>query len=315
MLRRAAASPALRCAAARRAASSWIDEPVSLCESVLANVHAATGMPWWATIVTVAFAMRAAVTLPLAVYVQRASARGQLAAEEQRQIEPELVQQVALESKSKGLSFEAFEAALASARHSAMRAIHRRHRAYMPLQLGRAGPQIPFPVPFLLPWAQVPLFVSMSMALRRMTAFPLLFLATAGAPVAGMTSEGALWFTDLAAPDPLHLAFGVAIGFTSLVNIEFVELSATRQRSRFGRTLTNALRGLALLAVPVAGMVPSAVSLYWLASSLYGLGQSVVLRQARVRRALGIPRTAQESEEMLVWKRIRQARARGSQPH
>ena len=70
----------------------------------------------------------------------------------------------------------------------------------------------------------------------------------------------------------------------------------TRPSTRFQNIVTNVFRGLSLFMVPVACSVPSALTVYWVASSSYGLMQNVLLASPQVKRAFGIPKTQSELE-------------------
>lgn len=70
----------------------------------------------------------------------------------------------------------------------------------------------------------------------------------------------------------------------------------TRPPTRFHNIMTNVFRGLSLFMVPVACSVPSALTVYWVASCSYGLMQNLLLASPQVKRAFGIPKTQSELE-------------------
>jgi inner membrane protein COX18 len=72
---------------------------------------------------------------------------------------------------------------------------------------------------FLLPWVQMPLFVYMSLALRRMSAFPLPFMETPDRCDPGFIYGGLSLWTDIHLPDPTWL-FPILVGATHLANVE-----------------------------------------------------------------------------------------------
>lgn len=82
----------------------------------------------------------------------------------------------------------------------------------------------------------------------------------------------------------------------------------TRPPTRFHNIITNVFRGLSLFMVPVACSVPSALTVYWVASSSYGLMQNLLLVSPRVKRALGIPKTQSELENPYehLWLKMKQ---------
>jgi inner membrane protein COX18 len=72
----------------------------------------------------------------------------------------------------------------------------------------------------LLPYVQIPLFVSMSLTLRHLSAYPLpWFGKTAEMPALGLSEEGLGWVTDLTVSDPTMIV-PVLIGAGNLVNVE-----------------------------------------------------------------------------------------------
>lgn len=81
-----------------------------------------------------------------------------------------------------------------------------------------------------------------------------------------------------------------------------------RPSTRFHNIITNVFRGLSLCMVPVACSVPSGLTVYWVASSTYGLLQNLILVSPRVKRALGIPKIKSELENPYehLWMKMRQ---------
>merc|ERR1711911_350708 len=74
-------------------------------------------------------------------------------------------------------------------------------------------------------------------------------------------------------------------------------LTRVTPASRFGRGVTNTLRGLCLVMLPIASYAPAGVALYWTTSSVYGLIQNLVMLSPRVRRGLKIPQTPRELQQ------------------
>ena len=70
----------------------------------------------------------------------------------------------------------------------------------------------------ILPWVQLPLWITLSFALRNMSGvFPT--GQSTNDVVTTLTTEGCLWFHDLTVPDPYHL-LPVLLVATNLGNIE-----------------------------------------------------------------------------------------------
>ncbi|KAI8921163.1 60Kd inner membrane protein-domain-containing protein [Powellomyces hirtus] len=233
------------------APTAWID-------ALMTTTHSATGFPWWLTIITCTVAMRAACTFPLAIQQRKrmerlASLTPLLSAWEQtyrqqlmrnrREMSPVAMKNLQYMYKEKA---------------SELYKVYNCH----PLKT------------LLLPWVQIPLWVTVSLALRNMASFPAPFLSTPDSPVEGFTTGGTSWFVDLATPDPT-LLFPLSIGFLHLINIE---LNRSMMR-RAGRTdnlmLTSFFRSLGILIIPVATQVPMALNLYWATSAAFSVCQNI----------------------------------------
>lgn len=82
----------------------------------------------------------------------------------------------------------------------------------------------------------------------------------------------------------------------------------TRPPTRFHKIITNVFRGLSICLVPVACSVPSALNVYWVASSSYGLMQNLILASPQVKRTFGIPLTQTELKNPYehMWMKIKQ---------
>ncbi|KFP83050.1 Mitochondrial inner membrane protein COX18, partial [Acanthisitta chloris] len=142
----------------------------------------------------------------------------------------------------------------------------------------------------LLVWVQIPVWVCASLALRNCS------VGAAGSAVQEeFSSGGALWFTDLTAPDPTWI-LPVSLGLVNLLIVEIFASQKTKQVSRFQKLVTNVFRVVSVLMVPVAATVPSSMALYWLSSSLVGLSHNLLLRSPTFRRLCGIPRTGSDSD-------------------
>ena len=70
----------------------------------------------------------------------------------------------------------------------------------------------------ILPWVQLPLWITLSFALRNMSGVFSTGQSTNNV-VTTLTTEGCLWFQDLTVPDPYHL-LPVLLVATNLGNIE-----------------------------------------------------------------------------------------------
>lgn len=71
-------------------------------------------------------------------------------------------------------------------------------------------------------------------------------------------------------------------------------MSRAKQRTKLHIYATHFFRALSIGMIPIAASVPSALCLYWTASSSYGLAQNLLLLAPGVRRVAGIPKTDSE---------------------
>ncbi|KAG0245666.1 Cytochrome c oxidase assembly protein cox18, mitochondrial [Mortierella sp. GBA43] len=144
-------------------------------------------------------------------------------------------------------------------------------------------------VSFLLPWVQIPLFITMSLAIRGMAGYPLPFLGDSSLPAEpGFTDGGILWFTDLTASDPTWI-MPIAVGATNLLNVELNALMMSKTPTRNQTIMRNVFRVLAVTMIPIAHEAPMAICLYWLSSGSYSVLQNVAFRVPVVRQWLRLP--------------------------
>ncbi|TPX48857.1 hypothetical protein SeLEV6574_g01805 [Synchytrium endobioticum] len=127
---------------------------------------------------------------------------------------------------------------------------------------------------FFLPWLQIPVFITVSLTLRSMCAYPLPFFTTRDTPVDGFQDGGTLWFLDLTAPDPTWI-LPVCLGILHNTNLK-------HQAARWPHAVTyqrfnTGLRFLMLVLVPIMAQVPAGVTLYWVASASFSLVQNTLL--------------------------------------
>ncbi|XP_074398221.1 cytochrome c oxidase assembly protein COX18, mitochondrial isoform X2 [Zonotrichia albicollis] len=142
----------------------------------------------------------------------------------------------------------------------------------------------------LLLWVQVPMWVCVSLALRNCS------VGALGSEVQEQfSSGGALWFTDLTAPDSTWI-LPVSLGLVNLLVVEIFASQAKTPVSRIQRLGTNFFRAVSVVMIPLAATVPSSMALYWLASSVVGLCHNLVLRSPAFRRLCRIPRSPSHSD-------------------
>jgi len=111
-----------------------------------------------------------------------------------------------------------------------------------------------------------------------------------------LSLEGFGWIPNLTAVDHSYI-LPVFMVLSNLAIIQLQVLTRVTPASRFGRGVTNTLRGLCLVMLPIASYAPAGVALYWTTSSVYGLIQNLVMLSPRVRRGLKIPQTPRELQQ------------------
>ncbi|XP_056423920.1 cytochrome c oxidase assembly protein COX18, mitochondrial isoform X2 [Hyla sarda] len=145
----------------------------------------------------------------------------------------------------------------------------------------------------LIMWIQIPMWLFVSLALRNFS------FNTSGSNADDMVYKqlqngGTLWFSDLTMPDSTWI-LPVLLGSINLLLVEMFALR-TMELSRFQKYLTNVVRGITLLMIPLAASVPSSMALYWVSSSVVGLVHNLLLRSPTVRRLFRIPHTKTDSD-------------------
>ncbi|XP_028410881.1 cytochrome c oxidase assembly protein COX18, mitochondrial-like [Dendronephthya gigantea] len=256
--------------------------PISIAQNFLETVHDYTHLPWWCTIVVTCIGLRSVITLPLAVHQNKLLTKIELLQPTLKELTEALKHRVTIECRNKGMSSQA-----------ANNIFKRKLRKYT-YNLYSTNGCNPIKL-YTLPWAQIPLWIILSLALRNLSGtfrwdskgenpFP---------PHPDMSKEGTLWFSDLTVPDYTGI-LPVFLGIANLANIELHSLKKKNPALK-QRTITMLFRLLSLCMIAVALKVPAAMSLYWSASAGFGLLQNISLKFPRVRRILRIPKTPSES--------------------
>ncbi|KXS16100.1 hypothetical protein M427DRAFT_300791 [Gonapodya prolifera JEL478] len=265
-----------------------IPSPVSLIRSFILWCHeapflaylpdvlsatATAPLPLWQSIVLATVALRLAITVPLAVLQQRRLARQQALQPIAEAWKATLRHQVAQVARKEGWSPDVMEKETQKRYRERVRSLYASHQ-YHPLRT------------LLLPWVQVPLWVSVSFALRGMVGYvpesAWWSALVGGAPVPGMEEGGTLWFENLTRADET-LFFPLAVGWTNLANAQLGALSSAPP-TPLRTVMIWSFRGLALGSMYFASQMPTAISLYWLSSALFSLGQNVVMRVWKWRK-------------------------------
>ncbi|KAG0086333.1 Cytochrome c oxidase assembly protein cox18, mitochondrial [Podila epicladia] len=242
---------------------------------VLESIHSA-GLPWWATIFCATFLLRTAITTPVAIYQQRAVGRMMELTPVLKAWLETLKTSVGVDHKLKGRDYATFNSEIQNAYRAKVKELY---------SANRCNPR----VSFLLPWVQIPLFVTMSLTIRGMAGYPLPFIGDSTLPAEpGFAEGGTLWFTDLAASDPTWI-MPIAIGATNLLNVELNGMMMSKTPTRNQVIFRNIFRALAISMIPIAHEAPMAICLYWMSSGSYSVLQNIAFRMSPVRVWLKMP--------------------------
>ncbi|XP_029282756.1 cytochrome c oxidase assembly protein COX18, mitochondrial [Cottoperca gobio] len=253
--------------------------PVHLCEHFLVSVQQASGLPWWLSIVVATLSVRTLITLPLAAYQIVIIAKVEALQAEISELAKRLRYEVSVRARERGWT-------------------EKQSRFQFQKNLRRIVSQLyirdnchPFKASLLV-WVQLPMWISLSLALRNLT-------LDQSALQSELAAGGALWFPDLTAPDSTWI-LPICLGLTNLLILEVFSLQRVNP-SRVQRIMTNCIRAFSLLMIPIAATVPSSLALYWFSSSLVGFSQNLVLRSPMIHKILKLktPRSDSPYRDLL----------------
>uniref|UniRef100_A0A1A7Y9B8 Cytochrome c oxidase assembly homolog 18 n=2 Tax=Iconisemion striatum TaxID=60296 RepID=A0A1A7Y9B8_9TELE len=247
--------------------------PVHLCENFLVSFQQVSGLPWWLSIVMATASVRTIITLPLAAYQLLIISKVELLQSEISELAKRLAYEVSVRSRERGWT------------DKQRRVQFKRNLRRIVSQLYIRDNCHPFKASLLV-WVQLPLWVSLSLALRNLS---LNQSALQGELAAG----GALWFPDLTVPDSTWI-LPVLLGLSNLLIVEVFSLQRVGV-SGFQRLVLNGIRGFSVLMIPIAAAVPSSMALYWFSSSLVGFSHNLLLRSPTAHRILRLPTQRSQS--------------------
>lgn len=122
---------------------------------------------------------------------------------------------------------------------------------------------------------QAPAFFSMFFLLRKLSDIP----------VSSMLTGGALWFSNLTAPDPLH----ILPVLTCISNFLLLEYGMPTKPAAMTPVMRWVLRGLSVGLFPIVYNFPTSVVIFWTTNNVLTLSTNLVLKMPKVRKKLGIP--------------------------
>lgn len=220
--------------------------PVGMVQRCLEFFHVTLDLPWWGAIALGTVIVRL-LMFPLVVIAQRNAAK-------MNNYMPQLqaIQLKMTEARQSGNQLEA-------ARYSQEMMLFLKEKNLNPLKN------------MIVPLAQMPLFISFFVGLRKM----------ANLPVESMRQGGMLWFPDLTVPDEFF-ALPVITSLTLWITIE-IGTDTARLSSQNLQTMKYVLRALPIIIFPFTMNFPGAILCYWASSNFVSLAQVGFLRIPAVR--------------------------------
>lgn len=129
----------------------------------------------------------------------------------------------------------------------------------------------------IIPFVQMPVFMSIFFALRKMPDYFHDELSTGGI----------LWFVDLTLPDAYYV-MPVFSGLSLIAMMEVSKKSMMASSPEHGKMMLTFFRVMGVLLVPFAMYFPTCLLCYWTVNNSFSLAQSVMFNNPNVRKGLGI---------------------------
>lgn len=253
---------------------------VGFTQESLVWLQSYTGLPWWATIITTTFAMRTVITLPLALYQHYIFAKVEMLNYE--------MEHIAKHVKRENIRLaQEFNWPDKYAKIAYRRAISKEWNELVVRDNCHPMKSV------LLVLIQIPLWVTLSVSWRNLSTMLPIPSPSALEIYLELTTGGFGWILNLTQTDSYWI-LPVSACLLNLMIIEIQTLIRIQKPSRFLRICTNLSRLLSVILIPIAAHLPSAVTLYWTASSFFGLCQNLLLLSPKVRRLARIPETEHE---------------------
>lgn len=219
--------------------------PTSAICNLLEYVHVYSGLPWWATIACSTIAVRA---LMFPLYVKSSANMAKMS-----KIKPQLDK--CMEAVKGGDSKERVKAL------TERRTLMKEHN----IKTSHG----------FFPLLQLPIAYGFFQATRAM----------ASIPVEGFTTQGALWFENLATVDPY---LGLQI-LSACVVTGMIRLGGETGAQAMNPLMKKILTYLPFLSIFITYNMDAAVLVYFAANSLFSIVQSMVLRSKVFRKMVNIP--------------------------
>uniref|UniRef100_A0A1Y1LNP5 Membrane insertase YidC/Oxa/ALB C-terminal domain-containing protein n=1 Tax=Photinus pyralis TaxID=7054 RepID=A0A1Y1LNP5_PHOPY len=239
--------------------------PVGIILNCLEFLHVSMNLPWWGAIV-VGTVIARLLMFPLVIITQRNAARMNNHLPQMQAIQVKMT-----EARQSGNQIE-------SARYAQELMLFMKEKNLNPLKN------------MIVPMAQMPIFVSFFVGLRRM----------ANLPVDSLRDGGIYWFTDLTVPDQFY-ALPIITSLTLWTTIE-LGTDAGRLSSQNLQTMKYVLRALPIIIFPFTINFPGVILCYWVASNFISLAQVGFLRIPTVRSYFKIEALVKHNPQNLPMK-------------
>ena len=247
--------------------------------------HEISGLPWWVVILSTSIAMRGFLLFPTQIFAERTLSRRVLAyLEMNNETIPALKTQLnAIARAQNDKNFEFYKKQFEAMRIQLYRETIAKYNCSV-IKI------------FLPQYCQIPVFLSSTMALRRLSSKPELLDVKLQ-----LLNGGPFLMPDLTVPVdtlvlPIFLGTLFWLGMEVNLNKNKPQLVRESKNRILPKILINTGRGLILLMVYFSTKVESSIVLYWTGSAAVGLISNLVIMSPKLRRAVGIRKTPADEE-------------------
>lgn len=223
--------------------------PSDIIQQVLEYVHVFSGLPWWGTIAITTIAFRV-LLFPLFMKSSDTMARSQAIMPQTKKLRKEMT----------------------TAMSTGDRALQQRKQMELSLLNKKHG--VKYSRMFLSPITQMVYSVGSFFGIREMS----------NLPIDGFSTQGTLWFPDLAAADPY---IGLQLISASLYSVAF-KFGGDTGNAQFGGSMKKIFMILPFASIAFTWNMSAAVMVYFSANGLCSIIQSQLLRNATFRKKVGM---------------------------
>ncbi|KAG4306494.1 hypothetical protein PORY_000482, partial [Pneumocystis oryctolagi] len=227
--------------------------PVGFLQQCLEYIHVLTGFPWWLSIATLTIIIRFSMMPILIGMIRNLSVLAHIHPQVQEHMK------ALKEAQQEGDVIE-------QTKH--VRSIQNlfKENQVNPLKS------------FLMPFIQMPVFISFYLACSHM----------ASLPVPELRYGGLGWFSDLSVKDP-YFVLPFLNSSLMFINLELGSEAGSNASANASAKMRNVFRVVILLTPLFTMNFQSAVFCYWITSNIFSLGQGIMLRNSAIRRYLNLP--------------------------